>query len=159
MKYGDFFNGKKVILFNIDNTIRESKLRKKYVLDLEDIQLRMHARRRLVKLKHLGYAVVGFTAQEYINKKYAYTDQILKNGFFLTQKSLGPGKFDRYHICSDCEKDRFSDKILEELGQYNPDDILFITENGRDWNLAAQLGFDSQWSTRFFKTLDDIRII
>jgi histidinol phosphatase-like enzyme len=159
MKYGDFFNGKKIILFNIDNTIRQSKTRRRFCIDPEDIELKPHARRRMVKLKHIGYTTVGISIQPDIDANYRYNQEIMADGFFLTQRKLGPGKFDLMHTCDRCKDTVISAKIMEAIKQYNPEDILYITEDGRDWNIANSLGIESMWSTRFFSTLDDIRII
>jgi histidinol phosphatase-like enzyme len=159
MKYGDFFNGKKIILFNIDQTIRESKNRRRFVVEPDDIQLRMNVRRRLVKIKHLGYTIVGISIQPELQHSYQYDKDIFKEGFFLTQQRLGPGKFDDIFFCAKSKDDTLSDKIIEELNNYEKSDILYITEDGRDWNFARKLGIDSQWSTRFFAKIDEIRII
>jgi histidinol phosphatase-like enzyme len=158
MKYGDFFDGRKIILFNIDNTIRQSITRRRFCIDPDDIELRPHARRRLVKLNHIGYTTVGLSIQPDVDKNYRYNRDIMEQGFFLTQQRLGSGKFDTLVSCDNC-KDTLSDKVIQALSQYNKNDILMIVEDGRDWQFARALGVDSWWSTRFFYRLDDIRII
>lgn len=157
MKYGDFFNGRSVIFFNIDQTIRQSKSRSKFLIHLADIELRMHARRRLCKLAHMGYTLVAISIQPDIDKTYSYSDALLKEGFFLTQRLLGKGKFHNFFYSSLCTKQKIDGNIVSAIQKnYQSTQSLYIAETALDLELAKYLKFETSNPEEFFWELDEI---
>ena len=151
---------KKIFLFNIDSIIRQSTNQRKLIIDAEDVELRMFARRRLVKLSYMGYTLVGFSIQPDLETHYRYEPNLFRQGVKSMQRKLGPGKLHQYFLSTQSTKHNIDDKIIYELkSQLNIKSVLLIADDGRDLDLSNHIGAESVWSTKFFAELDQLSII
>ena len=105
----------------------------------------------------MGYTLVAISIQPDIDKTYSYSDALLKEGFFLTQRLLGKGKFHNFFYSSLCTKQKIDGNIVSAIQKnYQSTQSLYITETALDLELAKNLKFETLNPEEFFWELDEI---
>jgi histidinol phosphatase-like enzyme len=151
----------KVILIMIDNAVRRSKWRKKFILGPSDVQIIPGRKPYLKRLRSLGYRIVGLSHQSGIETIPNFHLDSFLDGLKLTNDMLGASRFEKiYWSCTylpAMTDSRLIGKARDDLN-FRPSKCLIVGRNTNDEFMAETYGiaYTNYWD--FFSRLPSLSL-